>query len=261
MDITVSIIFHKEAAYAVPALASMKLLVSATRSVGLTVEARALMDNADEATTQIVEQQGDWLDAIQRVTYGDLGLTRNAGTRAAAGEYLAFLDGDDLWGASWLTGAHALALGENARARSIWHPESLFYFHESDFDRHSTNRFARADARSYHFRHRSSDSPGFNANALFLNNLWSANIFAHREIYERFPYKALNKELGLGIEDWSWNIETFWAGIVHRTVPDTVHIIRVKETGSLGQSNQAGGLLPHLPDEAFPTLGTSKSDL
>ena len=64
MDITVSIIFHKEAAYAVPALASMKLLVSATRSVGLTVEARALMDNADEATTQIVEQQGDWLYVV-----------------------------------------------------------------------------------------------------------------------------------------------------------------------------------------------------
>ncbi|MFM0597991.1 glycosyltransferase family 2 protein [Paraburkholderia dilworthii] len=258
MDITVSIIFHKEAAFAVPALASMKLLVSTARSAGLAVEAHALLDNADKLTTHIVGQHGAWLDAIRHVAHGDLGLTRNTGTQQAAGDYLAFIDGDDLWGAAWLTGAHTQARQEAAASRSIWHPDSIFYFYESDFDRHSTDRFARADPKSYHLHHRPSDAQGFNANALFLDNLWTANIFAHRGIYERFPYKALNRDLGLGIEDWSWNIETYSAGIAHRTVPDTVHLIRVKEAGSLGQSNQSSGLLPYLPDYAFPALGTNK---
>lgn len=44
-------------------------------------------------------------------------------------------------------------------------------------------------------------------------------------------------------------------GIGHLVVPDTVHMIRVKDTGSLGQQNTAEGLLPHLPPGAFPQLG------
>ena len=45
----------------------------------------------------------------------------------------------------------------------------------------------------------------------------------------------------------------------HRIVPDTVHLIRVKSTGSLGQQNDAEGLLAHLPDHAWPRLGYDRA--
>jgi hypothetical protein len=78
---------------------------------------------------------------------------------------------------------------------------------------------------------------------------------ASRDLHLRIPYKAIDKSCGFGVEDWSWNIETTWAGIAHCVVPDTVHLIRVKETGSLGQQNAAEGFLAHLPESVFRDIG------
>jgi hypothetical protein len=49
--------------------------------------------------------------------------------------------------------------------------------------------------------------------------------------------------------------ETGSSSILHLVVADTVHLIRVKETGSLGQQNNAEGLLTDLPPNAWPRLG------
>ena len=255
IDITVYIVFHSEGVLAIPALSSMHRLVEVAKIAGLSVESKALMDNPDTQTSAIIEKRGNWLDSVEILSYGDLGLTRNAGVTLAKGTYITFLDGDDLWGSQWLVLAHAAAIQEPANAKSIWHPESLFYFYYDDFDRHSINRIPHSHAKSFHFFHKGSDTPNFDRNVLFLDNLWSANCFAHREIYEKYTYKAVDKSLGLGIEDWAWNIKTLWDGVEHKVCHDTVHIIRQKDTGSLGQSNTANGLLPHLPDNIFPVVG------
>jgi len=49
-DITVTIIFHREGSLALPALASMEELVTTARGAGIRVEARAVLDNADDLT-------------------------------------------------------------------------------------------------------------------------------------------------------------------------------------------------------------------
>lgn len=252
-DITATIVFHHERAFALPALASLNDLVSAARCIGLKVEARAMLDKADDLTRSIVLERGSWLDAVEEVTFGDLGLTRNAGALTAKGEYLAFFDGDDLWGAEWLHLAYsaAQATGEDA----IWHPECLYYFDSGDYDRHSITSDPHSAAQSFHFIHHPSNTEDFDRNCLFLNNVWSANIFAKRALHLRHPYKPVDKQKGFGVEDWSWNVETVWAGIPHYVVPETVHLIRLKETGSLGQQNAAEGLLPHIPDYARPRVG------
>lgn len=253
-DITVTIVFHREGAYAAPALASMHELVSRARSDGLQVEARAVLDCPDARTKQIVAARGAWLDGVDEVAYADLGLSRNHGVQSACGKFLAFLDGDDLWCDDWLSLAHSAAVATGLSEEAIWHPESLFYFSEGDFDRHSTNHLAHPSAQAFHLLSRSTRDPGFDRNALFLNNVWTANIFAARSLHRRFPYKAIDKDAGFGVEDWSWNIETVWAEVPHFVVPDTVHLIRVKDSGSLGQRNTAEGLLPHLPANAWPRL-------
>jgi len=227
-------------------------MVDQARSSGILIETRALLDNPDQETLNIVARTGHWLDDIQQVNFNDLGLTRNAGLSMSKGDYLSFLDGDDLWSSNWL--CHAYRDAKKDRS-TVWHPAMLYYFTEDDFDTHSTNQIPYHTTRSFFMRHVSSETDDFNQDSLFLNNLWTANVFAHRNLHERFPYEGVDRIKGLGIEDWSWNVKTVWSGIPHQTVDETLHMIRIKSHGSLGQQNTAEGLLVCLPSDAYPRLG------
>lgn len=260
-DVTVILICHSEGALAVPALASMYGLVQYGCGAGLVIEARAVLDQADDLTRYVVRNNGRWLDAIQEVSFGDLGLSRNAGTHASSGEFLAFLDGDDLWGAEWLSRAYASANDGNAPSQAIWHPACLYFFSERDFDRRSASTTPDPGAEGHCMSHCSILDPDFDRDVLFLNNLWSANVFARRSVYLRYPYRRVNRNCGFGIEDWSWNIETLWDGLPHLVVPETVHLIRMKGQSSLGAQNVGEGLLPYFPLKARPLLGAARRNV
>lgn len=240
-DITVTVNFHREGVFALSALASLNDLVAVARAAGLTVQTQAILDRPDELTKRILEIRGQWIDQVKEVSFGDLGLSRNAGIDLARGRFLAFLDGDDLWGEHWLRAAFAAATAPTAPRQAAWHPEYLYVFSEPDFDGWPGPALRLMQ---------SSDTPGFNRALLLFANIWSANVLATRELFVRFPYLAVDRDRGMGIEDLSWHLETLWAGVPHRVVPGTVHLIR-RRRDSLDRQNATEQLLPHLPHSAI----------
>lgn len=249
-DITVTVNFHREGAFALSALASLNDLVKVARAAGVMVETQAVLDRPDELTRHIIDVRGRWLDQIEEVSVGDLSLSRNAGTSLAHGRFLTFLDGDDLWGEQWLRAAFAAATAPTAPQEAIWHPEHLYVFSEPHFD------IVPGPALRLM---QSSDTPGFNPAILIFANVWSANTLSRRDLYLRFPYRAVDSKRGIGIDDWSWNLETISAGIHHRVVPGTVHLIRRKRE-SLDRQNATAQLLPYMPSSLTWTCKQARRD-
>ncbi|WP_146102043.1 glycosyltransferase family 2 protein [Rhodopila globiformis] len=246
-DITATVVFHNEGAFAIPALESFRFMVGAARRHGIKIQTQAVLDRPDYTTRHVVNTFSDWLDNVEEVNFGDLGLSRNAAVERANGRFLAFFDGDDLWGAEWLCRAYALAQASDAPEKIIWHPAWLYYFSEADFDRTVLDATAHPDAASFLATHEASTSDSFDGRGLVLDNVWTANVFAAKELHMRFPYPATDAQRGVGVEDWSWNLATLAARIAHLIVPETVHLIRIKESNSVGQRNIAKGLLPNVP--------------
>ncbi len=243
-QVTATIVFHHEGSLAIPALASMRDLVDTALAAGLRVETTAMLAQVDDLTRHVVRTRGTWLCNVSEPATGDFGLARNAATLSARGEFLAFLDGDGLWGSDWIRLAYAAATAVASPAEAIWHPALLYYCAETDFDRHSINAIPDPLARSAFATQHVRDGASSDKNTLLFDNLWSGNTFTHRRIHLRVPYSATEPRQGFGEEDWRWNIATLWHGISHRVVPDTVHLIRVKDT--------VDGVLPRLPDDVWP---------
>ena len=246
VDLTVTIVFHGERELAVPALASLRDMVEAARRDGIGVESCAMLDKADDATRRLVREHGSFLDDIREVAFGDLGSVRNAGAEIARGRFLAFVDGDDLWGADWLARAYRDAARSDDPLRTVWHPETLLAFWASDCDRTSGTPVPHEGVLTGVSIQQSGDAAGFDSRDLLFENMWSANCFAARELHLRFPYRPDDWSRQIGIEDWRFNLETLGHGINHFVVPDTVHLIRMKEGGSLGQAHETKASLPLL---------------
>ncbi len=237
-EVNVFIIFHAEGLVALPAIKSAYELIQKAKSFGK-VTLNAVLDNADSKTMEIVSAAKSCFDSIHFVEFGDLGKTRNFCVQVATGTHIAMLDGDDLWGAEWIS--RAMTHESHDEERTVLHPEFLYYFHEDDLASRGKLK------KSFFIRHQSSILTQASPQLLYLANFWSANNYMPLSIARKHPYKPTIQELGLGVEDWSWNLETVANHISHEVVPGTIHFIRVKEIGSLGVQNSISGLSVHRP--------------
>lgn len=249
IDVTVVLNLHAEGDLAAPSLRSLQRLVDHTRRHGMVTETIAVLDDPDAATLAAVEQNAHVFDAVHTFGLRDLGRVRNAVIATAEGMYVACLDGDDLWCEDWITAAVrcARAVGD---ARTVWHPQFVQFFDPGDVAVQSSTATPSARAATYVMEQPETTDPHFDRRVLLVDNLWTSNVLAPRTLHLDVPYPPSDPARGLGIEDWSWNLATVWAGVAHRTVPDSVHMIRMKTHGSLARENAAFGLLPYLPEGA-----------
>lgn len=229
MDITVVLNAHNEGILAHPTMLSLQLTKAHAEQHGLAVEVLVLMDNPSAETSEYFSECKVLDFSSVRVSFGDLGLSRNAGVQTAKGKFVAFLDADDLWGPNWLTASHAAATSDMRSV--VWHPEVNQYF----------------GAHPHIFAHADMEDPTFDLFALTINNYWTSASFSSREIYLSHPFPASHTERQIGYEDWAWNSETIRHGIYHKIVVGTAHFIRQKLISMVRQMEARSCLMSPSP--------------
>lgn len=207
-DITAIITAHKERVLAGPAIASFDAAIRRARAAGLSVEGLAVLDRADELTTRMFDQVKTCGHTVIANDGGDPGLTRNRGVGEAKGDFVAFLDADDLWSENWLEAAFAFLA--NTPGDVIAHSEINVVFGEE------RTLWVHAD----------STTPDFDLSYQRIGNHWDSMSFGPRRLYAQYPFLKNDVAFGYGHEDWHWNNVTLEAGIQHRPVPGTIHMKR-----------------------------------
>ena len=133
---------------------SFEGMIAQARARHLTVESIVVLDRPDATTTAVFEN----LNTRHKLIVSDAGDSgsgiRNTGVAAAQGEYLSFLDGDDLYGYRWLAAAHDFCA--RSPIEVVAHTEVSVYF---------------GDAK-YLFWHVDSENPSFDFDYLRIMNLF-----------------------------------------------------------------------------------------
>jgi glycosyltransferase involved in cell wall biosynthesis len=185
-------------------------------------------DSANKTTLGVLSEYDDRIHRVVRTDFSDLGLARNAGSEAAQGELLLFLDGDDLWSVNWVGGAWSEYL--KSPRETILHPLYCVFFGQR------TEVLVHADWRDPHFDPR----------GLISHNHWIALCGVRQDLLTELPFPAADAKRRFGFEDWSWYANTIARGFRHRTVPQTAHFVRLKAVDSMQKSMHGYYPIPSL---------------
>ncbi|MBY6189164.1 glycosyltransferase family 2 protein [Microbulbifer agarilyticus] len=212
--------FHREGYLAQITLNSIERCRDYCEQRGLKVELVFVLDRADALTNKLVREHSCVKagDVLIEASNGDLGLSRNLGISKAGGEFIAILDGDDLYSESWLFDSV-----EFIKARGnhiICHPEMVVNF----------------GMYNSYCQQVDQESEEFDVDGLFATNFWTAWVVAHRDVFQQVEYaKSDHLTSGFGHEDWHWNCETIHRGYIHKLVPETCGFYRRKTVSLLSE--------------------------
>lgn len=201
-----------------------------------TTQIVVVCDRPDSQTHEIalrLQKEDHGILMIVTVTnLGDLGLARNHGVLVASGEYVAFLDGDDVWGVDWPSRAYT-----EMEAIKAEHPEMA--------NRLAAHPVLNVDfgAGAFWWTQPDQRSKEFDPAMFWNTNCWSSGVCASRVVLLGYPYKPRME--GLGFEDWEWNARTMADGVLHIAVPRAVVFIRKKHDGLNVDSARKNQLVTH----------------
>lgn len=232
--------FHHEGAIAYKTLQNIAELIQPLEQQGITYELLLHLDKGDAETRSYLELCRDYPHTkFLENNFGNPSDSRNFCIKAAKGKYLALLDGDDLISNNWLLdGYHMLV---KSTEPLVLHAEYNITF---GVDEKSPRIWHLADSRS-------KDEDVAN---LFTRNQWDAGIMLSRATALEHPYKSATH--GYGYEDWTFNIDTRGAGILHKVVPHSVKFYRVR-TGSIYDTHYSSHVVTAY-SETFSTPNLQK---
>lgn len=230
--------FHRERELAIPTLHAIERMRRYAETRGLRVKLEMTLDGGDPQTEQAILshpilREGD---VLHRVELFDLSLCRNHAIGLARGEFVAILDGDDLFSENWI--AQAVRMIVEQGPMTIAHPQWMMAFGTWNA---YWEQIDQTDGR-------------FLPESLVSLNHWNACSLARREVFVCCPYEyARVGESGFGFEDWHWNCQTIAQGYVHRVVERTFRLERRKASGSLNVAHQSHAAIVR-PSPFFDTL-------
>jgi Glycosyl transferase family 2 len=202
--------FHREGRLAESTVKSWKEACAEAALHGLSVEWICILDKPDFETKNFCANRLNCAAKVVEVEFEDVGTSRNHGIDISAGEYICISDADDLVSGNWLAAAYEFLNGKTEKI--VAHASLCVYF----------ERELRL-AKLPEIRERNQLTE-----RLLGENLWTALVFAKRELFEAVPYPRIDVNSGFGYEDWLWNCQTVSENIEHRVVPDTVQCVRLK---------------------------------
>jgi hypothetical protein len=220
---------HGEGLLAGPSLASFCEARTHARNNGIDVQSIFVLDRPEPLTRATIEQAGVEDVAVYETDFGDPAGSRNFAATKGTGEFIAYLDADDLWSVNWLTAA--LEFCKRQRERVVAHSELNVVF---------------GDVRNL-WVHADSADPDFDAGYLAIGNYWDALVFTWRDLMLEFPITRNDLRHGYGHEDWHWNCVTLLAGYHHRPVSDTVHFKRRRGGSQLAKCSENDVIIYHTP--------------
>ena len=216
--------FHRERELAVATLHSIERMRKYAEARSLQVKLEMTLDGGDPETERAILQHPALRsgDVLHHVELFDLSLCRNYAIEHASGDFVATLDGDDLFSENWIAAAVAFIVEHGPT--TIVHPQLMIAF----------------GTWNAYWEQIDQTDPRFLPETLMSLNHWNACTVARREVFTGCPYVyARVGESGFGFEDWHWNCETISRGYVHRVVPHTFRLERRKAEGSLNVAHQS----------------------
>lgn len=211
-DLSIIVSFHCEGLHAHTTLVSIGRAIDKLTAAGFTFEAIFTLDRADALTREVVDGWRGFPAHRLELDAGDAARARNAGVAAASGDFVAIMDGDDLYMSNWL--AEGLSFARAHPGRFAWRVEVSLHF----------ERFGLI------WFHRDLNAP-FERLKLASHGCWSTPCILSRSLALETPYPPVDGRFPS--EDWAWSIALADAGVTSCVVPGTAYAYRVKRKGSL----------------------------
>ena len=227
--LTVGITAHAEGLLAHKTMKSVFAALENLDSQKYPYEIIVHIDNGDEATNNYFKRyENDKRFKIIHSAFKDLGMSRNCIVQHATGQYISFLDADDMLSSNWYV--NALKRMEESKEPIMVHPNIQF-------------NFGAGTRLEFTWR---KDSYEKIEDAILLAgvNRWCSAIMGQKETFLKYPY--MKTEKGFGYEDYNLNSETVSHGVKHMIAPETVMFYRQKAEGSLlASSNTEHAIQPY----------------
>lgn len=219
VDLTVGITAHNEGVVAHKTMLSVFAAIENVKKVGANCEILVNIDNGDEETKKYFSRYEKRKNIrIFNNNFGDLGQSRNFIVNEACGEFVGFIDADDLISDNWFLESIMLLRKNNDNI--VVHPEASLTF--------------GADHHVLWVQH---SSFGKLEDLLLLCgvNRWISICVASRNVFLNTPYPLAGH--GYGNEDWWFNTETESKLIRHVVAKNTIQFYRRKNTSLLMENN------------------------
>lgn len=222
IDLTVVVTAHSETIVAGPAMRSAERAILHAEAAGFSVERLIGFDAPTNECRAYFSQSSFSIWKPMEFDFRDQGRTRNELAKLASGNWVAFLDADDLFSENWLTiGAKSLAEAKHRDQRVIVHPEIYWFF----------------DAAQSALVSPGQGDPLFLMQYFYFANYYDALCLAPRDAYQDIPYADRDINGGFAYEDWQWNIETMWAGWQHIIAKNTIIFKRRRDNSQTIESS------------------------